>query len=244
MADARFATFLIETSPVYRNAPPRFMLGNGARQVSGSAVWLAQLPSGAIVGINDYRLIGDTAELADLYHHRGYMHGRWARGMARIGSQTKQVGDDAGDYHYAVIDQADLTLRQQTVLGCRGVFTVPTVVAGRGPVGCVRGTLDMIWKDGTLRLIGSLEVLANGSRVNLPIRHYQPDIGTTNHGGSPFGGSTYDLTPVVAENGMLRCVILYRVRLDPGVIYQGVAMFEAHTHFRTQNMYTKDGVNC
>jgi len=220
------------------------MLGNGARQISGSAAWLAQLPSGAIVGINDYRLIGDTAELADLHHHRGYMHGRWTRGTVRFGAQTLAVGGNAGDYHYAVIDQADLTLRQQTVLGCRGVFTMPTVVGGCGPVGRVSGTLDMIWKDGTLRLIGNLEVLANGNRVNLPIRHYQPDMGATNHGGSPFGSTTYHLTPVVAENGMLRCVVLYRVRLDSGVTYQGVAMFEAHPHFGTQNMYTKDGSNC
>ncbi|CAJ0815752.1 hypothetical protein [Ralstonia flaminis] len=220
------------------------MLGNGARQVSGSAAWLAQTPSGAIVGINGYRLMGDTAELADLYAHRGYTHGRWTRGKVRVGALTKDVGGDAGDYHYAVIDQADLTLRQQTVRGCRGVFTTPTVVGGSGPVGCVSGTLDMVWQDGTLRLLGSLEVQADGQRATLLIRHYQPDIGTTCHGGSPFGSGTYDLTPVVAENGMLRCVILYRQRFDSGVTYQGVAMFEAHTHFRTQNMYTKDGVNC
>ena len=47
-----------------------------------------------------------------------------------------------------------------------------------------------------------------------------------------------------ADNGMLRCVILYRQRFDSGVTYQGVAMFEAHSHLRTQNMYTKDGSNC
>ena len=219
------------------------MLGNGARQVSGSAARLAQLPSGAIVGINDYQLIGDTAELADLHHHRGYMHGRWTRGTVRMGAQTLAVGGGAGDYHYAVIDQADLTLRQQTMLGCRGLFTTPTVVGGCGPVGSVSGTLDMVWQDGTLRLIGRLEVQANGQCATLLIRHYHPDIGATCHGGSPFGRSTYDLTPVVADNGMLRCVILYRQRFDSGVTYQGVAMFEAHSHLRTQNMYTKDGSN-
>jgi len=220
------------------------MLGNGARQVSGSASWLAQLPSGAIVGINDYRLIGETAELADLHHHCGYMHGRWTRGRVRIGAKTANVGGDAGDFHYVVIDQADLAVRQQTVLGCRGVFTTPTVVGGSGPAGRVEGTLDMIWQNGTLRLIGNLEIDANGARASLPIRQFQPDIGVTCHGGSVFGSSTYDLTPVVAETGMLRCVILYRLRFDSGVFYQGVAMFEAHTRFGTQNMYTKNGMDC
>jgi len=112
------------------------------------------------------------------------------------------------------------------------------------PVGCVSGTLDMVWQGGTLRLIGSLEVQASGLRATLLIRHYQPDIGTTCHGGSPFGRGTYDLTPVVADNGMLRCAILYRQRFDSGVTYQGVAMFEAHSHFGTQNMYTKNDSNC
>ncbi len=220
------------------------MLGSPARQISGRAVWLAQLPSGAIVGINDHRLIGETAELADLHRRRGYMHGRWMRGVVRIGSQARQVGGGAGDCHYAVVEQAGVPLQRQTARGCRGVFTPPTVVGGCGPAGQVDGMLDMIWLDRVLHLEGGLAVQANGARASLPIRQYQPEIGKTCHGGSPLGGNIYDLMPVVAENGMLRCVILYRVRLDSGVPYQGVAMFEAHMRFGTQNMYTKNGANC
>jgi len=239
LADARFASFPTRSPSIRHRAPPRFLLGDSARQISGSAAWLAQLPSGAIVGINDYRLTGDTAWLADLHHQRGYLHGRWTQGQARIGSRTQAVGGGAGDFHYAVIEQADAPLRQQTALGCRGVFTTPTMVGGSGPAGRVDGTLDMVWQDGTLRLIGNLEIQANGERASLPIRNFQPDIGTTCRGGSPFG-STYDLTPVVTEGGMLRCVILYRVRFGSGTRYQGLAMFEAHTHSGTQNMYTKN----
>lgn len=240
LADARFTTFSPRAPSTHHRAPPRFLLGQSARQISGSAAWLAQLPSGAIVGINDIRLTGDTAGLADHHHHSGYMHGRWTRGLARIGAQTLAIGGEAGDIHYAVIEQADARLQQQTALGCRGVFTTPTRVGGSGPTGRVDGTLDMVWQDGTLRLIGNLEIQANDEHANLPIRNFQPDIGATCCGGSPFGSCTYDLTPVVTEHGMLRCVILYRVRFASGARYQGLAMFEAHTHFGTQNMYTKN----
>lgn len=243
LADARFATFPIVSalsSLAHHRAPPRFLLGDSTRQISGSATWLAQLPTGAIVGINDYRLIGETAELADFHRRRGYLHGRWVHGLVRVGQQTIAVGNDDGDSHYAVIEQVDTPLQQQTALGCRGVFTMPTVVGGSGPRGHVDGTLDMIWQDGTLRLIGSLQIEANGERATLPIRNFQPDIGVNCRGGSPFGSSTYDLTPVVTETGMLRCAILYRLRFGSGALYQGVAMFEAHTRFGTQNMYTKN----
>jgi len=247
LADARFATFSRLSTPsslARHRASPRFLLGDSTRQISGSAAWLAQLPSGAIVGINDYRLTGETAELADVHRQRGYLHGRWMRGLMRIGRCTTALGGDAGACHYAIVEQADTPLQQQTALGCRGVFTTPTVVGGSGPAGRVDGTLDMIWQDGTLRLIGNLVIQANGECANLPIRNYQPDIGTTCRGGSPFGSSTYDLTPVVTENGALRCVILYRLRFGSGALYQGVAMFEAHAHFGTQNMYTKNDLNC
>ncbi|WP_124380622.1 hypothetical protein [Ralstonia sp. SET104] len=246
LADARFTAFPIVSTPPSlgrHRAPPRFLLGDSTRQISGSATWLAQLPSGAIVGINDYRLIGETAELADFHRRQGYLHGRWAHGLVSLGggsAATLAVGGEAGDSHYAVIEQAETPLQQQTALGCHGVFTTPTMVGASGPAGRVNGTLDMVWHDGTLRLIGNLEIEANGERASLPVRNYQPDIGTTCRGGSPFGNSNYDLTPAVTENGMLRCVILYRRRFDSGALYQGVAMFEAHTHFRTQNMYTKN----
>jgi hypothetical protein len=246
LEEARFTAFPIVSTPpllARHRAPPRFLLGGPTRQISGSATWLAHVPSGAIVGINDYRLIGETAELADFHCRQGYLHGRWVRGLASLGggsAATLAVGGAAGDSHYAVIQQAETPLQQQTALGCHGVFTTPTMVGGSGPAGRVNGTLDMVWHDGTLRLIGNLEIEANGERASLPVRNYQPDIGTTCRGGSPFGSSNYDLTPAVTENGMLRCVILYRRRFDSGALYQGVAMFEAHTHSGTQNMYTKN----
>ncbi len=220
------------------------MLGSPARQVSGAAAWLAQLPSGAIVGINDYRLIGETAELADLHQQRGYLHGRWTCGQAHLGVRTGPVGGDAGDCHYAVIEQSDTPLRRQSVRGCRGVFTTPTVLSGNGLAGLADGALDMVWQRGALRLEGFVEVRANGQRGRLPIRHHQPAIGATLHGGSLFGGSAYTLIPVVAENGMLRCVILYRMLFESGAAYQGIAMFAGHMRFGTQNMYTKDCMNC
>lgn len=204
------------------------MLGGPARQTSGSVARLAQLPSGAIVGINDYQLIGAAAELADVLHLRGYMHGRWTHGQARLGGHVRHIAGDAGECHYAVVEQSTALLRRHTALGCLGTFTSPTVAAGSGPVGQAQGTLDMVWQNGVLRLIGSVEVRANGAQATLLIRHYQPGLGAACQGGSPFGGNTYTLTPVVAESGLLRCVILYKVRLDSGVFYQGVGMFEAH----------------
>ncbi len=205
------------------------MLGGPARQTSGSVARLAQLPSGAITGINDYQLIGETAELADVLHLSGYMHGRWTHGQARLGRHVRQIGGDAGECHYAVVEHSTALLRRHTALGCPGIFTSPTVAGSSGSIGQAQGTLDMVWQNGVLRLIGSVEVRANGAQAVLPIRHYQPAIGTACQGGSPFGGNTYTITPVVAETGMLRCVILYKLRLDLGVFYQGVGMFEAHT---------------
>ena len=205
------------------------MLGGPARQTGGSVARLAQLPSGAIVSINDYQLVGETAELADVFHLGGYMHGRWTHGQARLGRYIRHIGGDAGECHYAVVEHSAALLRRHTALGCQGIFTSPTVAGGRGPIGQAHGSLDMVWQDGTLRLVGSVEVRVNGAQAALPIRHYQPAIGVASQGGSPFGGNTYTLTPVVAETGMLRCVILYKLRLDLGVFYQGVGMFEAHT---------------
>lgn len=196
------------------------------------------------MGINDYRLTGDTAELADLHQQHGYLHGRWTGGVARIGAHATPIGGNAGDCHYAIVEPANVPLRRQTVRGCRGLFTTPTLVGGHGPVGQVDGVLDILWRNGVLCLEGHLNIRVDTTLASLPIRQYQAVIGAACQGGSLFGGSGYTLTPVVTETGSLRCVILYRLRFDAGCVYQGVAMFEAHTRFRTQNMYTKDGVNC
>lgn len=240
LADARFATFSPHSTSTHHRAQPRFLLGDSARQISGSAAWLAQLPSGAIVGINDYRLTGDTAGLADLHHQRGYLHGRWTHGQARIGTRTQAVGGHAGDFHYAVVEHSGVPMHQQTVRGSAGVFTTPTVLGGGGPAGSASGALDMVWLNGALHIEGQLVIHADGGGVGLPIRQYQPTLGTACQGGSLFGGSTYRLIPAVTESGILRCVILYCVRFDCGALYQGVGMFEAHTHSGTQNMYTKN----
>ncbi|MCO5399424.1 hypothetical protein [Ralstonia soli] len=244
LADARIATFpprsTSSPSSIRHRASPRFLLGESARQISGSAAWLAQLPSGAVVGINDYRLAGDTAGLADLHLQRGYLHGRWTHGQVRIGVRPAAVGGHAGDFHYAVVEHWNVPVHQQTVRGSEGVFTTPTVMGGAGLSATVVGKLDMVWCNGVLCIAGKLDLCVGGAAASLLIRQCQPTLGVACQGGSLFGGSTYRLIPAVTESGMLRCVILYCVRFDSGALYQGVGMFEAHTHFGTQNMYTKN----
>lgn len=130
------------------------------------------MPSGAIVGINGYRLTGDTARLADLHHQRGYFHGRWTHGQARIGKRTESVGGHAGDFHYAVIEHNDVPVRQQTVRGSEGIFTAPTTMGGAGPAGRVAGMLGVIWLHGALHIEGQLGIHVDGTSIGLPIRQY------------------------------------------------------------------------
>jgi hypothetical protein len=203
------------------------MLGSQTRQISGTVSWLAQVPGGGITGINDYRLIGDTASLADLHLRPGYAHGRWVHGIARFGTQVHALSAVGGGCHYAVVQSADVPPSTRSLFDCGGVFTTPTSINGAHPPGSATGALNMVWRAGRLELHGHLEVRVEGDAARLAIIQYGVLPGAICRGGSPIGGSHYELVLALDGRGMLRCVVLYRAQFARGALYQGVAVFDA-----------------